>query len=374
LSSHNSKIAAFEYGLACEIDGAAIEDAVRRVLASGHVILGPEVEAFEAEFAQYVGVAHAVGVASGTDAVTIALAALGIGAGDEVITVSNAGVPPVAGIRAAGATPRFVDIDPETLLLDPRRLEGAVTGHTRAIVAVHLYGQPIALDAVLAFAERHGLRVIEDCAQAHGARYRNRHVGGLGDVGCFSFYPTKNLGAYGDAGMCVTDDSQLAEDLRSQHQYGYGAERRSLVEGRNSRLDEIQAAILRAKLPHLDEAVAARRALAARYREGLAGLPFRHPAQTENGDHAYHLFAIEAPNRGLLSRTLSNADIGHGIHYEWPVHQMEAYRDLAHSELLITEQACERVLSLPLYPGLSEAAADRVLEVLHKHAPEQPIE
>ncbi len=374
MTSVHLKIAAFEYGLDHEASGAAIEEAIRRVLASGRAILGPEVEAFEAEFAQYVGVAHAVGVGTGTDAITIALAALEIGPGDEVITVSNAGVPPVAGIRATGATPRFVDVDPDTLLLDPRRLEAALTQRTRAILPVHLYGQPVALDAVLSFAEEHELRVVEDCAQAHGARYRNRHVGGLGDAGCFSFYPTKNLGAYGDGGMCVTNDPDIAERLRSQRTYGYSDQRRSVVEGRNSRLDEIQAAILRVKLLQLDAAVAARRALALRYREGLEGLPFQHPRPTESGEHAYHLFVVQAPNRGLLSRALSAAGVGHGIHYEWAVHQMDAYRDLAHSELLITEDACERVLSLPLYPGLPMDAVDRVIELLHKHAPEQPLE
>ena len=374
MTSHHSKIAAFQYGIDHETDGPAIEEAIHRVLASGHVILGPEVEAFEAEFAEYIGAAHAVGVGSGTAAITITLAALDIGPGDEVITVSNAGVPPIAGIGATGATPRFVDIDAGTLLLDPRRLEAALTGRTRAILPVHLYGQPVALDAVLSFAAEHDLRVVEDCAQGHGARYRDRHVGGIGDAGCFSFYPTKNLGAYGDGGMCVTNDPKIAERLRMQHNYGYHKQRVSMVEGRNSRLDEIQAAILRVKLRGLDAAVAARRALAERYREGLEGLPFRHPATTQDGDHAYHLFVIEVPNRALLSRALSAADVGHGIHYEWPVHEMEAYRDLAHSELLISEQACERVLSLPLYPGLSTDAANRVIEVLRSHAPEQPVE
>lgn len=374
MPSLDPKIAAFQYGLDHEASGGEIEAAIRRVLTSGQVILGPEVEAFESEFAQYVGARHAVGVGTGTDAITIALAALDIGPGDEVITVANAGVPPVAGIRATGATPRFVDIDPETLLLDPRRLKAALTGHTRAILPVHLYGQPVSLDAILTFAEEHGLKVVEDCAQAHGARYQNRHVGGLGDAGCFSFYPTKNLGAYGDAGMCVTNDSEIAERLRIQRMYGYRSERQSVIEGRNSRLDEIQAAILRVKLRGLDEAVAARRKLAQRYREGLAGLPFQHPTATESGDHAYHLFVVQAPNRGLLSRALDDAGVGHGIHYEWPVHQMKAYCELAHTELLITEHACERVLSLPLYPGLSAESVDRVLDVLRTHAPKQPVE
>lgn len=368
------RIAAFEYGIEFEADAAAIQSAIARVLASGRVVLGPEVEAFEAEFAEYVHCAHAVGVGTGTEAITIALAALEIGPGDEVITVANAGVPPVAGIRASGATPHLIDIDPETLLLDPRRLEACLSNHTRAILPIHLYGQPAALGAILEFAQEHGLRVVEDCAQAHGARFGGRHVGGHGDIGCFSFYPTKNLGAYGDAGMCVTNDAELARRLRMQRTYGYGEQRQSEVEGRNSRLDELQAAILRVKLRSLDAAVAARRSLAARYVKGIEGLPFRHPSATEGGDHAYHLFVIEAPNRALLSRALSDAEIGHGIHYEWPVHEMEAYRDLAHSELLISERACERVLSLPLYPSLSDCQVDRVIELLRAHAPEQPAE
>jgi dTDP-4-amino-4,6-dideoxygalactose transaminase len=372
LTPTHPKIPAFEYGIEIEADSAAIEAAVRRVLSSGHVILGPEVEAFETEFAEYVGASHAVGVGTGTDAITIALAALGIGGGDEVITVANAGVPPVNGVRAAGATPRFVDIDPDTLLLDPRRLEAALSSHTRAILLVHLYGQPAALDPILEFAQSHQLRVIEDCAQAHGARYRERHVGSIGDVGCFSFYPTKNLGAYGDAGMCVTNDLEIAKQIRMQRMYGYGDQRQSLFEGRNSRLDELQAAILRVKLANLGAAVSTRRILAERYRKGLEGLPFRHPSPTEHGDHAYHLFVVEAPNRGLLSRALDDAQVGHGIHYEFPVHQMDAYRELAHSELLITERACERVLSLPLYPSLPETAVDRVIDVLREAASRQP--
>jgi aminotransferase EvaB len=372
LTSRSGKIAAFEYGLDHEPERVAIEAAVHRVLVSGDAILGPEVEAFETEFAQYVGVAHAVGVGSGTAAITIALGALGIGPGDEVITVSNAGVPTVAAIRAAGATPRLVDVDPETLLLDPRRLEAVLTKHTRAIVPVHLYGQPVALDGVSRIARDHGLRVVEDCAQALGARYRGRHVGGLGDVGCFSFYPTKNLGAYGDGGMCVANDSEIAERLRMQHMYGYRDERIAIVEGRNSRLDEIQAAILRVKLRVVDAAIAARRSLAQIYREGLEGQPFRHPVIHADVDHAYHLFAIEVPNRHLLTHALSAAGVGYGIHYEWPVHQMEAYRNLAHSDLGVTESACRRVLSLPLYPGLPKEAAERVVDVLRDHAPEQP--
>jgi len=372
LTVAHPKIPAFEYGIELEPNSVGIEVAVRRVLASGYVVLGPEVEAFEAEFARYVGAAHAVGVGNGTDAITIALAALEIGPGDEVITVANAGVPPVAGIRAAGATPRFVDVDPDTLLLDPRRLEPALTNHTRAILAVHLYGQPAALDPILEFAETHQLRVIEDCAQAHGASYRGRQVGSIGDVGCFSFYPTKNLGAYGDAGMCVTSAPEIAKRLRMLRMYGYDEQRRSAFEGRNSRLDELQAAILRVKLLNLDAAVATRRSLAERYRKGLEGLPFVHPSATEHADHAYHLFVVEAPNRGLLSRALDDAQIGHGIHYEFPVHQMDAYRDLAHSELLITERACERVISLPLYPSLTVSAVDRVVDVLREDATRQP--
>jgi dTDP-4-amino-4,6-dideoxygalactose transaminase len=339
---------------------------VRRVLASGRFILGPEVEAFEREFAAYVGVGSAVGVGSGTDAIALALRAVGVGPGDEVITVTNAGVPPVAAIRATGAVPRFVDVRPDTLLLDADALEGALDERTRCVLPVHLYGQPVDLDAVLAFARRHDLTVVEDCAQAHGAAYRGRHPGGFGRVGCFSFYPTKNLGAYGDAGACVTDDRALAERLRGLRTYGFDERRHTRFEGGNSRLDEVQAAILRAKLPHLDAWVRERRALAARYAAELEGTPYAIPGRTPGAEHAHHLFAIECSERDRATDVLKARGIGFGIHYAEPVHTMEGYRflGLGPGALPVSERACRRILSLPLHPGLPEDAVARVARAL----------
>lgn len=359
-------IAYFDYRPALlEIQGE-VEDAIRRVLASGRLILGPEVRAFEEEFAAYVGLSAAVGVNSGTDALVLALRALEIGSGDEVATVANAGVPPVAAIRAVGATPRLVDVDPGTLLLDPERVEAALTPCTRCLVVVHLYGQPAPMGALAELASRRGLRVIEDCAQAHGATYRGRHVGHFSDVGCFSFYPTKNLGALGDGGMCVTSDPDLAERLRMQRMYGFRGDAHAHCEGLNSRLDELQAAVLRVKLRHLDAVVAARRAIARQYREGLKGSPCRPLEVSSEGEHAYHLFVVRAPDRNHVIRALDRAEIGYGIHYPEPVHLMEAYRFLGYREgdLPVAEGASKAVISLPLYPGLGSRDADEVIETL----------
>jgi dTDP-4-amino-4,6-dideoxygalactose transaminase len=348
-----------------EIQGE-VEQAIRRVLASGRLILGPEVRAFEEEFAAYVGLPAAVGVNSGTDALVLALRALEIGPGDEVATVANAGVPPVAAIRAVGATPRLVDVHPATLLLDPERAEAALTPRTRCIVAVHLYGQPAPMGALAELASRRGLRVIEDCAQAHGASYRGRHVGHFGDVGCFSFYPTKNLGALGDGGMCVTSDPELAERIRMQRTYGFRDDAYAHCEGLNSRLDELHAAVLRVKLRHLDAALAARRAIARQYREGLEDSSCRPLEVDSEGEHAYHLFVVQAPDRDHLTRALDRAGIGYGIHYPVPVHLMEAYRFLGYREgdLPVAEAASEAVISLPLYPGLGSPDVDKVIETL----------
>ena len=267
-----------------------IGGAVRRVFASGCLILGPEVEGFEQECAAYLGVPWAVGVNSGTDALVLALRALEIAPGDEVITVANAGVPPVAAIRAAGAFPRFVDVDPGALLMDPDGLEQAVTSRTRCVLPVHLYGNPAPLQQITAFASRHGWPVVEDCAQAQGATYLGKRSGGMGDVGCFSFYPTKTLGAYGDGGMCVTGSAVLLERLRMLRMYGFKNDRHAHCEGLNSRLDEVQAAILRVKLKYLDAALEARREIARQYREGLGGSTYRLLALTADGAHAFHLF------------------------------------------------------------------------------------
>jgi len=341
--------------------------AVARVIDSGVLILGPEVEAFEAEFAVRVGTREGVGVASGTDALLLALRALDVGPGDEVITVSNAGVPTIAAIRLVGAVPRFVDVDSDRLLLEPTGLEAALNERTRAVIPVHLYGQAVDLDPVLAFARAHDLRVIEDCAQALGARPGGRQVGGRGDAGCFSFYPTKNLGGLGDAGFVATDDAAVAERVRALRMYGFDAARRARIEGLNSRLDEVQAAVLRVRLPHLEAELEERRALAQRYREGLQGTPHRTLSGTGDDAHAHHLMVVLSPDRERSRAALDAAAIGSAVHYPVPVHRMEAYAflGLAEGTLPATEQACRSVLSLPLHPGLEPADIDRVIDVLN---------
>jgi len=333
-------------------------------------VLGPEVAAFEREFAEYVGSPHAVGVGSGTDALVLAFKALEIGPGDEVITVANAGVPPVAAIRASGATPRFVDVQANSHVMDPDLLGAAITGRTRAILPVHLYGQPADLDAISRCASDRGLSLVEDCAQAHGARYRGAHVGGRGSFGCFSFYPTKNLGALGDGGMVVTGDAGRAEQLGMLRMYGYRDDRHAHCEGLMSRLDELQAAVLRVGLSHLDESLAARRALAQQYQEGLADCGYGVPHEMEGTTHAHHLFVIETPERARVTDALKRAGIGFAIHYPEPVHRMEAYGFLGYGpgDLPVSEASATRVLSLPLYPGLARDDVERVIEVLRSAA------
>ena len=337
---------------------AEIDAAVARVLAGGWYILGPEVSAFETEFAAWLGVGHVVGVASGTDAVLLALRALGVGPGDEVITVAHTAVATVAAIELAGATPRFVDIDPITYTLDPAQLAAAVTPRTRAIVPVHLYGTPADMDAVLSVARAHGLLVVEDCAQAHGARTQGRMAGTLGDAAAFSFYPTKNLGALGDGGAVATNRPEVAERLRLLRQYGWRERYVSDVAGTNSRLDELQAAILRVRLGHLEAENAARRRLAARYDAALAGLPIALPPARPDDCAVYHLYVIRTAARDALAEHLRARGIGTGVHYPVPVHRQPAYAHLGYGpgSLPATEAAAAGVLSLPMYPDLPEVA------------------
>ena len=338
-----------------------VDAAVHRVLASGHVILGPEVETFEREFAAYTGAVHAVGVASGTDAIALSLRAIGIGAGDEVLTVANAGVPPVAAICAAGATPLFVDVDPATLLVTPEAIAAAATPRCRAIVAVHLYGQPVRIEAIRATADRLGLALVEDCAHAHGLRIGDRHAGTFGVVGCFSFYPTKNLGGFGDGGVCITNDPGIAASLRRLRVYGADADGRVDVVGCNSRLDELQAAILRVLLRSLDQRVARRRHLARLYEETLAASCARPLARDYDHDAA-HLYVVRHPERDRLVRVLAAAGIGSKPHYPLPVHRMAAFRPAASAppNLPHTDAGCGDVLSLPLYPELDPGVVARI--------------
>ena len=347
---------------------AGIDAAIARVLAGGQYVLGREVEAFEADFAAWLGVGHAVGVGSGTDAIELALRACGIGPGDLVFTVSHTAVATVAAIERAGAIPVLVDIEPGGFTMDPSALEAALRdpppGRPAAILPVHLYGEPADLASILKLARRHDLRVIEDCAQSHGALYRGAPTGTFGDIACFSFYPTKNLGALGDAGMTATDDAELAVALRELREYGWRDRYVSARIGINTRLDPLQAAILGVKLPRLAADNARRQAIAARYDKGLAGLPLALPPRRAEGDHVFHQYVIRSAQRDQLREHLRGAQISTGIHYPVPVHLQPAYqRRLGEfpAGLPATVRAGQEILSLPIYPQLGLAAVDRTI-------------
>jgi len=360
-----------------------IDAAIHRALDENIFVLHREVAAFEREFAAYLdpaGGTRVVGVGSGTEAIHLALWALGIGEGDEVLTVSHTAVATTVAISATGATPVFVDIDPATFTLDTAQVERKLTPRTKAVVPVHLYGHPADMQPILDFARAHGLAIVEDSAQAHGAAYRGKRVGTLAAEGvphaaAFSFYPTKNLGGYGDAGAIATADASLAEKLAMLRNYGWETGRRyySLLKGVNSRLDELQAAILRVKLRHLDEGNVRRRQLAARYGEWLDGVPgLVLPAEQPWAHHVYHLYVVRvsdgAGRRDALQRQLRERQIGTQIHYPEPVHLQAAYKDMgyARGSLPETERACDEILSLPFYPELREHDARRVAEEVRR--------
>ena len=335
--------------------------AITRTLESGRYVLGEEVAAFEREFAGYCGARLAVGVGSGTDALHLALRAAGVQAGDRVITAPNIAVPTVCAIVAAGAVPVFVDVDPRTCTLDPEQLRAHLEAspparRPRAVIPVHLYGHPAALDEIARICAEHDLTLIEDAAQAHGAEYAGRRIGAHGAFSCWSFYPTKNLGAHGDAGMVVTDDAQGAERVRMLRNYGEEAKYRNRVPGVNSRLDELQAAMLRVKLRHLDEWVSARRRLASLYDQLLVDAPVTRPVEVGRARHGYHLYVIRSPRRDALQQHLRERGIGTSIHYPVPAHRQPAYHHLGYTEgqFPCAERACREVLSLPLYPELTE--------------------
>lgn len=338
-----------------------IEAAIVGVLDSGWYILGQEVSRFEERFAAYIGVDHGIGVASGTDALTIALATCGVGLEDEVITVSHTAVATAAAIALVGAKPIFVDIKPDTFLMDTSQIEAAITPCTKAIVPVHIYGQAVEMDEILRIARAHGLRVVEDCAQAHGATYRGRRVGTFGDASCFSFYPTKNLGAIGDGGIVVTDDADLAEQLRHGREYGWVDRYVSHFRGWNSRLDEMQAAILSAKIGHLDADNDRRRGIASYYDEGLAGTDLVLPARATEAEHVFHLYVARSKRRDELLQHLREGEVGAAIHYPVPVHRQPAYRSSEAADLPETERATEEIISLPVYPELADDQVEQVV-------------
>lgn len=348
---------------------AEIDAAVARVLQSGWYILGPEVSAFEQQFADYCGVQHCIGVACGTDALYLSLAALDVGPSDEVITVANAGIYQVQAILQTGACAVFVDVDPETCTMSPQAFEAAITPATRVVLPVHLYGRMADMPAIAAIAAHHNLAIVEDAAQAHGAWLTNsdgqqRRAGAWGTCGCFSFYPSKNLGALGDGGAIVTRDTALADRLRRLRQYGWKQKYVTTEHGgRNSRLDELQAAILRIKLPYLDAWNAARRERAAWYGKLLSGTSLGLP--TDCSGHVYHLYVVTSEQRDSLREQLNKAGIGNDVHYPVPAHMQAVYRrgrvrPFTAGMLPNTEMQAERVLSLPLFPELSRAEVEYV--------------
>ncbi|WP_114376881.1 DegT/DnrJ/EryC1/StrS family aminotransferase [Elioraea thermophila] len=360
-------------GASYRAQAAEIDRAVGRVLASGWYILGGECAAFEREFALWQGQKRAVGVANGTDALALILRGLGLGPGASVVTVSHTAVATVAAIEMVGATPILIDIDPLHYTIDPQELEAVLADPPpglppiRAVIAVHLYGGMAEIDAIVAIADRFGVAVIEDCSQSHGAMWRGRKCGSFGTAAAFSLYPTKNLGALGDGGVLTTDDEALAERIAALRQYGWRERYVSDLAGVNSRLDELQAAILRVKLTGLDAANERRRAIAAAYDEALAATPFAPPARRPGSTHVFHQYVIRCTDRAGVQARLRAEGIGTGVHYPVPVHLQPAYRGriaLGPSACRETERAAREVLSLPMFPELTDAQVERVVIAL----------
>lgn len=359
----------WDYSREYEAERKDILDAVETVFSSGRLVLGPSVSAFESEFAAYHGVAHCVGVDNGTNAIRLALQALGVGRGDEVITVSNTAAPTVLAIDAVGATPVFVDVHEDTYLMDVDQVAAAITPRTRCLLPVHLYGQCVDMAPLKALAEEHGLALLEDCAQAHGARHHDRIAGSMGQAAAFSFYPTKVLGAYGDGGATLTTDPAVDANLR-RHRY-YGMEKTYYVvetPGHNCRLDEVQAEILRRKLGRLDEYVAARQAVAERYAAGLGDTDLVLPAIAPGNTHVYYVYVVRHPRRDEIMEALKAHDILLNISYPWPVHTMTGFAHLGYGKgsLPVTERVADEIFSLPMYPSLPVDTQERVIAALRE--------
>ncbi len=344
-------------------------ETVRRVAWSARFTLGPEVEAFELEYADYCGVSHAVGVSSGTDALALTLRALEIGPGDEVLVPANSFIATAEAVSLVGAVPRFLDVDRQTGLITAEGTEPAIGRHTRCVIAVHLYGRTAELDPIVALARDRGLAVIEDACQAHGASIAGRRVGTLGHAGCFSFYPAKNLGAWGDAGAVVTSDVQLADRVRLMRAHGERVRYRHELVGTTARLDALQAAILRVKLRRLDAWNDCRRRAGAALTAALRDAPVIPPvAPSPGGDHVFHQFVVESQDRGALRAHLAARGISTAVHYPVPTHQTPAYADVVSARLPVAEGLAGRILSLPIYPAMTDEEIDRVAEAVGSFA------
>lgn len=338
------------------------------VLERSSFIGGPYLDVFEEQWAEYCEVEHAVGVANGTDALRLTLEALGVGPGDEVIVPTNTFIATAAAVATVGATPVFVDVDPKTLLLTPQHVADAVTQRTAAVIPVHLYGQPVDMPAIVEVARRAGIAVIEDAAQAHGARWKGQRAGSFGDAACFSFYPGKNLGALGDGGAVVTNDAPLAERVRQLSNHGRGPDRYlHQVVGGNSRLDGLQAGILTLKLRRLDAWNEARRTAANAYRNLLSGLPVDLTEQRPEAESVFHLFVVQAPGRDELMNALAAAEIGAGLHYPVPCHLQPAFAGPTQPRLPVAEDAARRILSLPMFPHITENQIESTVNAIERH-------
>jgi dTDP-4-amino-4,6-dideoxygalactose transaminase len=348
-----------------------LDAAVLRVLASGQYVLGDEVAAFEEEFSAFCGAGHGIAVNTGTSALHLALLAAGVGPGDEVITVPFTFVASAAAIWMAGARPVFVDIVPASFTMDPMRLEKAITRRTRAIVPVHLYGQTADMDAIMSIAHRHGVPVVEDACQAHGAGYHGKRAGGIGLSGCFSFYPGKNLGACGEGGIVVTNDPKQARKMRMLRDWGQEQRYHHLLKGFNYRMDALQGAILRVKLRHLDEWTDARRQIAHRYSALLSGSSVAQPPSELTGRrHVYHIYAVRSRDRNGLRRMLEREGVQTGLHYPIPIHLQPAYADLGYriGDFPESEAAAREVLSLPIHPDLAPRQVEQVVAAIERNA------
>jgi dTDP-4-amino-4,6-dideoxygalactose transaminase len=345
-----------------------IDAAIASVIADTAFIGGKYVTAFEEQFAAYVGTPYCVGCGNGTDALEIALVALGIGKGDEVIVPAHTWISTAEAVTTAGATPVFVDTNPLTYTIDPNLIEQKITPRTRAIIPVHLYGLPAEMDEILALARKYRLRVVEDCAQAHGAKYKGRTVGSFGDAAAFSFYPGKNLGAYGDAGCIVTADDQVARTARMIANHGRLSKHDHALEGRNSRLDGLQAAILSVKLPHLEKWNEARRKNAELYRSHLEGTGIEPPVAPQHSRHVYHLYVVQVPDRDHVATTLKSRNIETGVHYPVPLPFLQAYQRMRHepSHFPVASRQMTRILSLPMYADLPESSISFICETLRQ--------
>lgn len=360
------KIKVWDYLVEYEKEKDEINETIQQVLTSGNLILGDKVKQFEGDFSKYCGVRYGVGVGNGTDAIFLALKSLNIGKGDEVITVPNTAVPTVSAITATGATPVFVDVNPETFLIDASQIERTITKRTKLILPVHLYGQCADMTEISRIAERNDIFILEDCAQSHGAEYDGKKAGSMSDVATFSFYPTKILGTFGDGGMIITNDPEKAEKLRRLRFYGMEKTYYSLEQGYNSRLDELHAAILLCKLAHIDEYISRRRSIAAQYNDQLSETGLILPTETPGNKHAYYLYVVRHPKRDIIIEELKKDDIFVNISYPWPIHIMPGFKELGYREgdFPVAEKLAREIFSLPMYPSLTGEQQEKVVRSL----------